>query len=104
MGQREEALKELDELITLYTARRQPQELLSALEETVRARPDEVGLHMRLARIYLDLRRRQDAIKELDAVGELQLEISAWARTMCTGTGSSWPNCGANDRQAYPFF
>ena len=75
LGQREEALKELDELITLYKARRQPQELLSALEETVRARPDEVGLHMRLARIYLDLRRRQDAIKELDAVGELQLEM-----------------------------
>ena len=75
LGQREEALKELDELIDLYQARRQPQELLSTLEEAVRVRPDEVGLHMRLAKTYLDLRRKQDAIAELDAVGELQLEM-----------------------------
>jgi tetratricopeptide (TPR) repeat protein len=74
-GQREDALKELDELIELYKARRQPQELLSALQEIVRARPDEIGLHMRLAKIYLDLRRRREAIAELDTVGELQLGL-----------------------------
>ena len=30
---------------------------------------------MRLAKMYLDLHRRQDAIAELDTVGELQLEM-----------------------------
>jgi predicted Zn-dependent protease len=48
--------------------------LLGTLQEAVRVRPDEVGLHMRLAKMYLDLRRRQDAIAELDTVGELQLD------------------------------
>jgi hypothetical protein len=28
---------------------------------------------MRLAKIYLDMRRKRDAIAELDAVGELQM-------------------------------
>lgn len=75
LGQREEALKELDELIDLYQARHRPQELLSTLQEAVRARPEEVGLHMRLAKAYLDVHRKEDAIAELDAVGELQLEM-----------------------------
>jgi tetratricopeptide (TPR) repeat protein len=73
-SQREMALKELDELIDVYRGRRQPQELLSILTETVQAWPDEIGLRMRLAKMYLDLRRRADAIDELNKIGELQLE------------------------------
>jgi tetratricopeptide (TPR) repeat protein len=74
-GQRDVALRELDELIDVYQARRQPQELLNLLRDAVHARPDELGLRMRLAKLYLDLRRTAEAIAELDAVGELQLKL-----------------------------
>jgi tetratricopeptide (TPR) repeat protein len=73
--QRELALKESDELIELCQARRQPDELLRILQASVQAWPDELGLRMRLAKLYLDLRRREDAIAELDTIGELQLRM-----------------------------
>jgi tetratricopeptide (TPR) repeat protein len=74
-GQRDAALRELDQLIDVYQARRQPRELLNLLQDAVRARPDELGLRMRLAKLYLDLRRTAEAISELDSVGELQLKL-----------------------------
>ena len=39
----------------------------------LRSRPDELDLHMRLAKVYVDQGKREDAIAELDAIGELQL-------------------------------
>jgi tetratricopeptide (TPR) repeat protein len=75
-GQRELALKELDELIELFQTRREPYELLRVLQDLVQTWPDEVGLRMRLAKMYLDLRRREDAIAELDTIGELQLRMN----------------------------
>jgi len=33
-----------------------------------------MSLHARLARAYIDLERREEAIAELDALGELQLD------------------------------
>jgi tetratricopeptide (TPR) repeat protein len=74
-GQRESALKELDELVDLCQAQRQPDELLRILHESVQSWPDELGPRMRLAKLYLDLRRRKEAIAELDAIGELQLKM-----------------------------
>jgi tetratricopeptide (TPR) repeat protein len=75
LGQRDAALGELDELIDVYRARRQPQALLDLLRDAVQARPDELGIRMRLAKLYLDLRRTEEAIAELDAIGELQLKL-----------------------------
>jgi tetratricopeptide (TPR) repeat protein len=72
-GQRDQALRELDELIEFHTTRRQLHELLSVLQDTVRSRPDELTLHMRLAKLYLDLKMKQEAITELDTIGEMQL-------------------------------
>ena len=36
--------------------------------------PNDTGLRSRLAAIYRQLNRKEDAIKQLDALGELQLE------------------------------
>jgi tetratricopeptide (TPR) repeat protein len=71
--QRDLALRELDELIEFYTERQQPHELLSALQEVVHSRPDELALHLRLARLYLDMQMKEEAVAELDTVGEIQL-------------------------------
>jgi tetratricopeptide (TPR) repeat protein len=83
-GQREMALRELDELIAHYVSQRQPRELLSTLREAVAARPDELGLRMRLAKAYLDLRQREDAIAELDTIGEMQLQMGRPQEAMRT--------------------
>ena len=74
VGQRAQALREVDDLIEFYKANRQPRILLSVLQNVVNVRPKEVGLHMRLAKVYLDMRMKREAVAELDAVGEIQLE------------------------------
>jgi tetratricopeptide (TPR) repeat protein len=72
-GQPEQALSELEDLIEFYKAERQPQRLLSAVQDIVRSHPDELALHMRLARLYVSMRMKKEAIAELDTVGEIQL-------------------------------
>ena len=48
--------------------------LLSCLEELVRMYPQDTALRSRMASIYKRLERNEDAIEQLDALGELQLE------------------------------
>jgi tetratricopeptide (TPR) repeat protein len=72
-GQRDQALVELDELLDLHEQRGQPAQLVGTLQDVLRSRPDDLDLHMRLARVYHDQGRKEEAISELDAVGELQL-------------------------------
>ena len=74
LEQPDQALQELDELIELYKGRREPRKLLSTLQEIVNGRPRELSLHMRMAKLYLDLKMKREAIAELDVVGEIQLE------------------------------
>jgi tetratricopeptide (TPR) repeat protein len=72
-GQRDQAFDELDELLELHQARDQSSQLVEILQDTLRSRPDELDLHLRLAKVYVDQGKRRDAISELDAIGELQL-------------------------------
>ena len=72
-GQQENALQEMDELIDFFKNKEQSAKALSLLKEMAQARPDELSIHIRLARLYLDLRMKQEAISELDTVGEIQL-------------------------------
>lgn len=73
-GQRDQAMSEVDNLIEFYQTGRQPQKLVAAMQMIIATRPQDVALHMRMAKVYLDLRRKKDAIAELDTVGELQME------------------------------
>jgi tetratricopeptide (TPR) repeat protein len=69
-----EAIKKLDTLLSIYAKAKQPNRITQLLEELVTTYPNDTGLRSRLAAIYRQLKRNVDAIKQLDALGELQLE------------------------------
>jgi tetratricopeptide (TPR) repeat protein len=69
-----EAIKRLDALLGIYAKSKQINRITQLLEELVTMYPNDTGLRSRLAAIYRQLSRKEDAIKQLDALGELQLE------------------------------
>ncbi len=69
-----EAIRKLDGLLKIYARNKQPNRITQLLEELVTTYPNDTGLRSRLAAIYRQLNRKEDAIKQLDALGELQLE------------------------------
>lgn len=69
-----EAIKKLDILLGMFARSKQPNRITQLLEELVAIYPNDTGLRSRLAAIYRQLKRKEDAIKQLDALGELQLE------------------------------
>jgi tetratricopeptide (TPR) repeat protein len=69
-----EALKRLDVLLGLYARNKQVNRITQTLEELVKRYPNDAGLRQRMATIYKRLGRKKDAISQLDALGELQLE------------------------------
>ncbi|PJF35122.1 MAG: hypothetical protein CUN49_12155 [Candidatus Thermofonsia Clade 1 bacterium] len=74
LGNPIEAMRELDNLLRLYAQSRRGHLILSTLESMVEARPAEMGLRSRLAAVYQQLKRIPEAIAQLDALGELQLD------------------------------
>jgi tetratricopeptide (TPR) repeat protein len=74
LGNPIEAMRELDSLLRVYAQSRRGQLILSTLESMVEARPNEMGLRSRLAAVYQQLKRIPEAIEQLDALGELQLD------------------------------
>jgi tetratricopeptide (TPR) repeat protein len=72
-----EAIKKLDVLLGLFAKSKQPNRITQLLEELVAIYPNDTGLRSRLAAIYRQLKRKEDAIKQLDALGELQLEAGS---------------------------
>jgi tetratricopeptide (TPR) repeat protein len=69
-----EAITKLDALLKIYAKNKQINRITQLLEELVTMYPNDTGLRSRLAAIYRQLNRKEDAIKQLDALGELQLE------------------------------
>lgn len=69
-----EAIQKLDALLGIYAKSKQINRITQLLEELVTMYPNDTGLRSRLAAIYRQLSRKEDAIKQLDALGELQLE------------------------------
>ena len=55
-------------------AQGQTQPALAHWREAVRLQPQQMSLRARLARAYIDQEMREEAIGELDALGELQLD------------------------------
>ncbi|MCA0453579.1 MAG: tetratricopeptide repeat protein [Chloroflexi bacterium] len=76
-GSPSEAIKKLDALLRIYAKNKQPNRITQLLEELVTTYPNDTGLRSRLAAIYTQLKRKNDAIRQLDALGELQLEAGA---------------------------
>ncbi len=73
-GNQVEAIRRLDKLLGLYAKNKQVSRITQLLEELVTLYQNDTGLRSRLAAIYRQLGRKRDAIVQLDALGELQLE------------------------------
>jgi tetratricopeptide (TPR) repeat protein len=69
----EQALRELEALIATYPGKEQSRQLASALVELAQAIPGQLSLHIRLARVFLDMRFKVEALTELDTVSRLQM-------------------------------
>lgn len=73
-GNQVEGMRRLDQLLEIYARTRQVNRILQLLEELVKMYPKDMGLRSRLAGIYTRLGRNAEAISQMDALGELQLE------------------------------
>jgi tetratricopeptide (TPR) repeat protein len=69
-----EAVKRLDKLLSVYAAKGMVNKIISLLSELVDQFPRDMALRARLASIYRKLGQSVQAIEQLDALGELQLE------------------------------
>jgi tetratricopeptide (TPR) repeat protein len=74
LGNPQGAVEALDEYLGYLVQSGQMHRVVSVLKEQVRQRPEEIPLRQRLAEVYRQQGRRQEAIAELDALGELQLD------------------------------
>jgi tetratricopeptide (TPR) repeat protein len=73
-GNQVEALKRLDELLRAYAREKNVNRIIVVLEDMVKQHANDMGVRSRLAAIYKQVGRKQDAISQFDALGELQLE------------------------------
>jgi len=69
-----DAIKRLDQLMGVYAKKKQVNKMTQLLEELIKHYPNDTGLRYRLATMYRNLNRKREAIEQLDALGELQLE------------------------------
>ncbi len=83
-GNQMDALKRLDVLLGIYAKNKQVNRITQLLEELVKRYPNDSGVRQRMATIYRRLGRKKDAIAQLDAIGELQLEAGAHADAVKT--------------------
>lgn len=79
-----EATKELDALLRLFAQARRGDQIISVLEGFVANRPNDMALRSRMAAVYRQINRPQDAITQLDALGELQLEAGLYQDACAT--------------------
>lgn len=73
-GNQVEAIRRLDKLLNIYAKKKKISNIVTMLEGMIKIYSDDTGLRSRLAAIYKQLGRKSEAIEQLDALGELQLE------------------------------
>jgi tetratricopeptide (TPR) repeat protein len=74
LGRARQADREVVDMLEYYESADQVKRSLALLQEAIRLQPKQMGLRARLARAYIDAGLREEAIVELDALGELQLD------------------------------
>jgi tetratricopeptide (TPR) repeat protein len=84
LGRSREADQATVTMIDYYRAEGDQERLLALLQEGVRLQPQQMPLRARLARAYIDQGMRDEAIAELDALGELQLDAGLRDQAMAT--------------------
>lgn len=73
-GKSEQAMKELQKLLQPLGEHNDRAGIIKVLREAVRLRPNELPIRARLSRAYIESGMKDEAIAELDAIGEMQLE------------------------------
>jgi Flp pilus assembly protein TadD len=68
----------------MYAQEKRGEKIVALLEELVAQMPNDMALRSRLAAVYRQIRRNQDAIVQLDALGELQLEAGQYQDACAT--------------------
>jgi predicted TPR repeat methyltransferase len=84
MGNSKAALAETDNYLRQLLTQRQIAPAISLLAEMVESHGNEIGLVARLARLYQDTGRKEQAITQYDRLGELQLEAGQTAQAATT--------------------
>jgi tetratricopeptide (TPR) repeat protein len=84
LGQHAQALADVDELIVHHGKKREFDKIIRTLKELVASNPQDIPVRSRLSRIYIELGMREEAIAELDTLGELQLEAGRRREAMET--------------------
>ena len=83
-AQVKEADKETVAMLEYYRLRGEQERALALLQEVTRLHPQQMPLRARLARAYIDAGKQDEAIGELDALGELQLEAGLRKQAIAT--------------------
>lgn len=76
--------REVKTMLDEFRARGLEERALTLLQEAVRLHPQQMALRARLARAYIDAGMREEAIAELDMLGELQLDAGLREQAMAT--------------------
>ncbi len=71
-------------MLDYYRSRDEIERALALLQELVRLQPQQMALRARLARAYVGAGMRDEAIRELDALGELQLDAGLREQAVAT--------------------
>lgn len=73
LGQEQQALAELDHYIAHLSSNNQDDKALEFLENLTTEYPDRIPVRRRLADLFKQLGRNEDAVNQLDAIGDLLL-------------------------------
>lgn len=84
VGQADSALRELDRYLIQLVKGGRTVKVIGILEDMVSQRPDDGGLVERLARLYIQQKRRQDAVNLLDRLAEAQLDAGEKTKAAAT--------------------
>jgi tetratricopeptide (TPR) repeat protein len=84
LGRIKQADKETITMYEYYRSQGEGERALVLLEEAVRLQPQQMSLRARMARAYIDAEMREEAIRELDTLGELQLDAGLRKQAMAT--------------------
>ncbi|OQY26249.1 MAG: hypothetical protein B6I34_00050 [Anaerolineaceae bacterium 4572_32.1] len=74
LGRPRKAIEELDTLVGHFYKKQKFQKAIATLQEAVQMQPEEEAVRFRLSQAYLSLGKKEEAVMELDALGELQLQ------------------------------
>lgn len=84
LGRAKEADNETVAMLEHYRSMDEDERALVMLQEAVRMQPRQMPLRARMARAFIDAGMNEDAIRELDALGELQLDAGLRKQAMAT--------------------